>query len=143
MLFMIQVSRVPEGYQPALNGTPVCFDTSIKSLTTAATRGIPSFLRLASSRCSGSPGIKGPEVPFAGLVFRNTSIHSSILFLNSVTSMKPSISMAPKKWPIPLPTLRAGISWRSANGGAKGPQLAPLKTEVRISPFDHIIGIRA
>src|SRR5882672_3916979 len=32
-----------------------------------------------------------------------------------------------------LPTLRFGISWRRAKGGAKGPQLAPLSTPLNMS----------
>ena len=42
-------------------------------------------------------------------------------------------SQPPKKWPMPLPTARLGISCRSAKGGANGPQFAPLKTQLRIS----------
>jgi len=48
-----------------------------------------------------APDEERPWVPGAGLVLRKTLIHSSICFLNSSLSMKPSISMAPKKWADP------------------------------------------
>ncbi len=41
---------------------------------------MPSFLRIASASRSGSPGMRGPLVPGAGLVLRKTRIHSSICF---------------------------------------------------------------
>ena len=45
---------------------------------------MPSLLRIASASLSGSPGMSGPLVPGAGLVFRNTRIHSSICFFKFV-----------------------------------------------------------
>jgi hypothetical protein len=57
---------------------PVFRDISSKSSTTAFNNGIPSLIRIASASRSGSPGISGPWVPGAGLVFRKTWIHSSL-----------------------------------------------------------------
>jgi len=79
------------------NRIPIFLEMSNKSSTTGLISGMPSLLRIASSFRFGSPGISGPWVPGAGLVLRKTLIHSSICFLNSSLSMKPSISMAPKK----------------------------------------------
>ena len=63
----------------------------------------------------------------AGLVARKTRIHSSICRLNSSGSMNPSIRSAPKKWPMPLPTLRVGISWRSAKRRHERPPVRPAQ----------------
>jgi hypothetical protein len=78
------------------NGIPVFHDISIKSFTTDFSGGIPSLLLIASASLSGSPGMSGPLAPGAGLVLRKTWIQSSICFLNSSLSMKPSICRAPK-----------------------------------------------
>ena len=79
------------------------------------------------------PGISVPGVPAAGRVARKTWIHSSTRCLNSTGSMKPSIRIAPKKWPIPLPTLRLGSASCRTNDGANGPKLAPLSTQESMS----------
>ena len=79
----------------------MCGDVA-QVVTTAGTSGMPCFDRIASAWRSGSPGIRGPFAAAAGLVARNTRIHSSICRLNSSGSMNPSIRSAPKKWPIPL-----------------------------------------
>ena len=42
---------------------------SNKSSTTGLINGMPSLLRIASASRSGSPGMRGPLVPGAGLVF--------------------------------------------------------------------------
>ena len=78
--------------------------------------------------------------------------------------MKPSMRIAPKSCAIPFPTLRFGISWRSANGGANGPSsprsmgrqnvyhhrqrisFVPAALALRTqrkhrSSFDHFVGI--
>ena len=62
-------------------------------------------------------------------------MYSSTCVLKESASMNPSIRIAPKKCPIPLPTLWVGISisCRRVNGGANGPQFAPLKTQLNIS----------
>ena len=54
------------------NGIPVFREISSKSSTTGRKSGIPFLLLIASASRSGSPGISGPLVPGAGLVFRKT-----------------------------------------------------------------------
>ena len=48
---------------------PVLCEISNKSSTTGLINGMPSLLRIASASRSGSPGMRGPLVPGAGLVF--------------------------------------------------------------------------
>src|SRR5688572_22616466 len=123
--------RHEKGDYFTLNSIPVFLDISIKSSTTDLSSGIPSLLRIASASLSGSPGISGPVVPGAGLVLRKTWIQSSICFLNSSLSMKPSICMAPKKWPMPLPTLRSGISHAERYTGWKRVSFTPIIAIIR------------
>ena len=69
------------------NGMPVWREMSSSSSTTGLSSGMPSLLRIASASRSGSPGMSGPLVPDAGLVFRKKALGLLLAFNGCYTTL--------------------------------------------------------